>query len=174
MAVGGITTLAWDNRRRLIAPVISLFTSKRSPSARGDNTQAHPDLPVQEDPEAIELSDRPARSPSIEKSVDEVHISVRTGVMPEATHKAAESPSSHLSGVATNSPAFSSGVRQRPVQSSNSPAEPERPDISEETPLLTLSTKQALGMVVVFVAIIITFVVMKSTVTTLGRPFDVS
>ncbi|KIM77834.1 hypothetical protein PILCRDRAFT_98523 [Piloderma croceum F 1598] len=172
MAVGGITTLAWDNRHRLIAPVISLLPSKRSPSARGDNVQAHPDLPVQEDPEAIELSDRPARSPSIEKSVDEVHVSVSTGVMSEAPRNTAEGPSSHLSRVASSSPASLSGVRQRPVQSSSSPAEPERPDISEETPLLTLGTKQALGMVVVFVAILITFIVMKSTVNTLGRPFD--
>jgi hypothetical protein len=173
MAVGGITTLAWDNGHRLIAPVISFLPSKRSSSARGDNAQAHPDLPLQEDLEAIELSDRPARSPSIEKSIDEVHVSVSTGVMPEAARKVAEGPSSHLSGVASNSPASSSGVRQRPVQSSSSPAEPERLD-SEETPLLTLSTKQALGMVVVFVAIVITFVVMKSTLNTLGRPFDVS
>ena len=169
MAVGGITTLVWDNRHRLIAPVISLLPSKRLLLVRDDDAQAHPDPPVQEDPEAIELSDRPARSPSIEKSVNEVHVSVSTGVMPEAAHKAAEGPSSHVSDVTS-----SSGVRQRPVQSSSSRAEPERPDINEETPLLTLGTKQALGMVVVFIAMVITFVVMKSTINTLGRPFEVS
>ena len=172
MAVGGLTTLAWDNRHRLVAPFTSLFPSKVSAPAHGD-AQTRPDLQVQEDPEAIELSDRPVRSPSIDKSVDEVPISVSTSVMPEVAHKTTDDPS-RVSGVAPNSHTSSSGVRQRPVQSTSSPAEHETLDISEETHLMTLGKKQALAMTVAFVAIIVTFVAIKSTVHSLGRPFDVS
>jgi hypothetical protein len=169
MVAGGIITLAWDNRHRLIAPLTSRLPSKRSPSAHDNVAHAHREVQIQEDPEAIELNDRPPGSPSqsSDKSADGAHVSVSTGIMPEVARNAANSPSSQLPGPA-------SGLRQRPIAPINSSAEHEQPDTGEVTPLMTMGMKPALALAIAFIALVITFVVMKSTLSSLGRPFDVS
>jgi hypothetical protein len=171
MAAGGLITLAWDNRHHIIIPLTSRLPSQRSSLAHRNAVQAQPD--VQEDQDAIELSDRSARSPSqpTDKSVNDAPNIVSTGI-----HNAANDPSSHLSEASQSHPS-SSGIHQRPISNIRhlgSSAEQERPDIGEEAPLLTLGTKPALAMALTFVALVIIFVVMKAKVNSLGRPFDVS
>ena len=170
MVVGGIVTLASDNRHRLIAPITSRFPFKRSPPAT-----AQTDLQAQEDPEEIELSGRSplSRSRSTDKRSDDTPISPSANnVKPEVTDSVVHDPISYSSG-ALHPHSSTSGVHQR-RSSSPSPSTHARPDTDEMTPLLTLGTKAALAMALTFVAIVVAFIVLKSTVTTLGRPFNVS
>jgi hypothetical protein len=166
MAVGGVITLAWDYRRRVITPVISRLASARSPLA-----QTQPDNQAQEGLDAIELNDRPPRSPSQSsvKDASGAHINVSINI-----HSEAHGPLSHSSEASHPS---SSGIHQRPTSNNrplSSTAEQEQTEPSVEAPLLTLGTKPAIATTLAFVALVITFVVIKVTVHSLGRPFDVS
>lgn len=166
MAVGGVITLVWDYRRRIITPVISRLASTRSPLA-----QTQPDNQAQEDLDAIELNERPPRSPSQSsvKDASGAHINVSVNI-----HSEAHGSLSHPSEAPHPS---SSGIHQRPTSNNrplSSSAEQEQTEPSIEAPLLTLGTKPAIGMALAFVTLVITFVVIKVTVHSLGRPFDVS
>lgn len=166
MAAGGVITLAWDNRHLIINPLTSRLRPKRSNSVSGDAPQAQQ---VQGDLGTIELGDLSSRSPS--ESNHKSHIGTPGGVgtasTPEVVHDTANSSSSGPAALPQ------SNVRQRSVHpQEDSSTIPE--EIIEVTPLVTLGTKSAIAMTVTFVAIVVTFVVMKSTLTTLGRPFDAS
>lgn len=169
---GGITTLAWDNRRRFIYPLTSRFHARNPAPANHDDTQQVQTVQGDADPEAIELRDRPA-SRSSDKYIHDIPA---THSVPRVT---VETGIKHPKGSAqayTPGPGLSS-VRQRPasqVPPLRSPTRYEPADIGESTPLLTLSAKSAIAMAAVFVVIVIIFVVIRATVDGLSRPFNVS
>jgi len=160
-----LSTLAWDNRRRLITPLISCFHARTLPSVRSNTPQQpHSTTTLQEDPEAIELRDRPtiSTSQSSDKSAHGIPI---TRTIPEVSHY---NPLSYSSGLDPSS----GGVRQRPAPSIRSLTEHELPITNGRTPLVTLRPKPALALALVFVALVIVFVVIRATVDSLSRPFD--
>src|ERR1700691_1407234 len=174
MVAGGIVTLTWDNRQRLIIPLTSLFPSKRSASTQTHVALARPDLQAQEDPEAVEQSDRAAKSTSrlIDESVNDVPVSVGTSTLPEVADNISTSPPL-CSSAAPRPLSPSSGMHQRPRPLDYS-VEPEQPNIGESTPLVTLGTKPAIALAMAFVALVISFVAMKATVDSLSRAIGVS
>ena len=171
MVVGGLVTLIWDNRLRLISSLTSHLRPARSLAAQTGVAPAQSDFQAERDPEDIEPSNHPTRTPSgsSKKSINNVPTSA--GV-PEVIHDVVQGSSSRATG-GVHSIGSSSRVHRRTRSLYSSPGH-ERPDIGERTPLLTLGAKPAIAMTVAFVALVIAFVVMKSTVSSLGRPFNVS
>src|ERR1700691_598642 len=95
IVAGGFVTLAWDNRYFALT---TRFHSRRSPSTRGRTAQAQPDVQLQEDLEAIELSNLPITQPTSvsndDKGNNEVPTNISTTItMPEIAHSVSNGPS---------------------------------------------------------------------------------
>lgn len=185
MAAGGITTLVWDFRQRLLALFVRRHPAHKQDQEHAVSENARTDSPpVQSrDAEDIELHELPAvpstprrddgsvkslvRSPA-DAPAGEVDI---TGAPPSPRRTPSPPPSS-----------LPSGIRQRPSATA-APVEPSTTNNDDEaqqapertaTQLMTLGFKPALAMAGTFIAVVVVFVVVRASLTQVGRAFDVS
>jgi hypothetical protein len=153
MAAGGLITLVWDSRHRVIDPLVSTWKnrqSRRTNTNNGEPSQTNGDHNLG----AIELNN--------------------TQDDKEEPAEAAQVSSSSAAVTQHNA---ESGIRQRPVshtQSSDAPATQAQPDAAEPTAIATMGPRMALTMAAAFVAVVVVFVVIRARVHTAGRAFDVS
>lgn len=129
---------------------------------------------MQEDPEAIELSDRPVASAS--KAGEKGARDPVARIIPEVNADTGIVPPTNLARASSLDP-FSSGVRQRPTSHApflSSSLTNELADTEERTPLITLRAKPAIATAVAFVGLVVVFVVIRATVDGVNRLFEVS